>query len=239
MKIDIVIPSKGRNDKLATCLRSIFKQVQEEKVSGIEVYVYMDSSEEIDGFLEQYPRIGDIVQLQFKIIAFKYNAPRLWNHHLQHMTADGMMYLNDDVELVPGCIKQARMHSMLMFPEHDGVMGITQTNLVGKFDTAPAAFGIVGREFAAKFPDYRAFCPDYKHLWIDRELEMYARSIDKFFFSCAGLIHHHPCTGASLTDKTHNDIRKCKAEDKATWDKRRSMDLLWGQSLELIHPEEW
>ncbi len=237
MRIDIVIPSKGRTEKLAKCLDSILIQIEDEKVSGINIIVYMDSWDEVSIFEDAHPEF--VGTLKFKVMAFTYTAPRLWNHHLQHMTADGMMYLNDDVELNTGCIKQARMHYLLNFPDFDGVVGITQTNLVGKFDTAPAAFGIVGREYASKFPDYRAFCPDYKHLWIDRELEMYAKSIGKFFFSCAGLTHHHPCTDASLTDKTHNDIRKFKGVDKATWDERRRMELLWGETYDLIHPEEW
>ena len=236
MRIDIVIPSKGRTGKLAKCLSSVLSQVLGERISGLSIIVYMDTEEEISNYKNLCPEpILASDYFDFRIIPFPYTAPKLWNYHLKNMTADGMMYLSDDVELLPGCIKQARMHYLLMYPRYDGVVGITQANLEGKFDTAPAAFGLIGRAFADKFPNRAAFCPDYKHLYIDRELEMYARSIDKFWFSIAALTHHHPCTGREFSDDTHTNIRRFKAGDKATWDERRRRNLLWGVSFEHVN----
>ena len=231
MIVDIVIPTRKREEKLYRCLDSIFEQRQD----WVRVTVYMDTHGDIVRFREMFQPAWWMGQVVFEVIPFEYEAARLWNHHLRSMGADGMLYLNDDVTLVPGSLKVLVQDYTLAFPKNDGVMGLLQRNLAGRFDIAPAAFGLVGVNFAKRFPARRVFCPDYKHLYIDRELEICAKAVGKFEITGAALDHWHPCTDATLLDETHLNIRRFKEVDMRTWQTRQRMGLVWGLSFELIN----
>lgn len=235
MYIDIVIPTRGRYKKLKNCLNSIIAQITSEKIAHTQIIVYMDTQPEVDEFLSDTHTKESFKNVHFCTIPFPYTAPKLWNLHLKIMSAHGMLYLNDDVALAPGCIKQARMDLLLNYPTYDGLVGIRQVNLEGRFDTAPAAFGLIGREFAARFPDKQAFCPDYKHLYIDREIEAYARTVDRFKMSKAALFHYHPCLDASWHDHTHDHIRRFKNADSETFKLRQQRHLTWGITFDRVN----
>jgi hypothetical protein len=230
MNIDVVIPTRDRLGKLMVCLESLRGVVDDPKG---KITVYFASAEEVAKFQCQAPVLASWVDSR---VFVEYTAPHLWNFHLATMEADAMMYLNDDVALHEGTYWLAKSQFAYHFPDTDGVLGMEQANLVGRFDTAPAAFGIVGRKFAQRFPQMQAFCPEYHHLWIDRELEMAAREWGRFYYSRkARLDHFHPCVDGKYADETHNHIRVHKDRDKAVWEARKAKGLIWGPSWELVH----
>ena len=233
MNLDVVIPTRKRLDKLAVCLNSIQYALQ---LDNVKCYVYFSSDTEVMQFSWKYPLLHKLV----KATAFPdYTAPKLWNYHLNNMEADGMMYLNDDVEMLDEGLIVGKNQFVLTFPDYDGVLGFTQANLKGRFDTAPAAFGIVGSKFADRFPNRQAFCPDYRHLWIDRELEYAAKHHGKFHFSNqVKLNHFHPCLDKKYEDDTHYHIRQHKTRDKKTWEERKARGWTWGIDFNLLG-ENW
>lgn len=229
MRMDVVIPTRKRFGKLVRCLESLGEAFEDEKG---KVVVYFASAEELGEFEAKAQGLAQKIDGR---VFVDYTAPGLWNYHLAIMDADAMMYLNDDVAMHPGAYQMAKSQFVFHFPDTDGLLGMEQANLVGKYDTAPAAFGIVGRRFAQRFPQMQAFCPDYHHLWIDREIEAAARAWGRFHYTrTARLDHFHPCTGEAADD-THNHIREHKARDQRVWMERRAKGLTWGLSWELVH----
>ena len=230
MRLDVVIPTRDRLEKLRVCLES----VKREMVDGTRVYVYFDTPDDIRGFLSvPMPRIPD---MELRTVPGEYRAPDLWNYHLRHMAADAMMYLSDDVELLGDSVRVAVNEFLFHFHQYnDGVVGMRQANLEGVVKTAPAAFGIVGAGFAQRFPNSQVFCPDYYHLWIDMELEWYAKSVNKFVFAeDACLNHYHPCIDPGLEDETHRRLRERKDLDREMWKERRKRGYLWGKDFRLV-----
>lgn len=232
MKLDIVIPTRKRLEKLVVCLKSLTHRGVPE---GVDIWVYFDTVAEVIQFGMLWPGLRGLVHVE----SFPdYTAPKLWNYHLKRMQADGMMYLNDDVEMLGDGVVVAKNQFVLTFPYYDGVMGFVQANLKGRFDTAPAAFGIVGSKFADGFPERQVFCPEYHHLWIDRELEMAARAKGKFVVAeQVKLNHYHPCLGAQFDDDTHHYIRQWKEQDKKVWEARRAKGWVWGVDFNKVGGE--
>ena len=231
MRLDIVIPTRDRLEKLSRCIASLAHN-RALFHADIRCFVYFDTNIEIFKFGKEYPFLRTLIQVD----TFpEYTAPKLWNYHLKQMDADGMMYLNDDVEMLGDGVMVAKNQFVLHYPDYDGVMGFVQENLRGKFDTAPAAFGIVGRGFADRFPDRQVFCPDYHHLWIDRELELAAKHWGRFHVAeQVKLNHYHPCLGKQYEDDTHNHIRKWKGVDQLIWNSRKSKGWVWGIDFNLL-----
>ena len=236
MKMDIVIPTKGRDAQLGRLLETI----DENMITSIDkVAIYFDRPGDIVRFTPPKLRKCTMNRLDYRVIPRRpYKAPDLWNHHMGGMFADTMLTLSDDTELEKGALRAAVNEYLMLWPnEYQGVLGLTQRNLEGKFDTAPAAFSIVGKGFQRHFINGLIWCPDYHFLYIDRELEMAARFHGVFQFSTtAGLIHHHPCTGVP-EDDTYRGIRKWKAADQEMWRRRSTEGLIWGRDDVLLGRE--
>jgi hypothetical protein len=117
------------------------------------------------------------------------------------------------------------------FPDLDGIIGLNQENLPIK-DTVKTAFGAIGQQFAARFPNKQVFCPEYKRFYLDKELEEYANKIDKLYWCKeAMLIHLHPAYDKKWEDFTHHSVRQHLKEDRLTYMKRRDNNLLWGDTF--------
>jgi len=227
MKLDLVIPSKNRKDKLETCLNSIFHS---NFLGQVEVYLYFSIKGESTYFRKITKGISWIHIRDLE----SYRVPEFWNTHLKNMTADGLCYLNDDIELFPETLTIIQDNFNNTFPDYDGVMGLNQVN-INSPSKVEGAFGVIGSKYADRFPDRQVFCPDYNRFFGDYEIWRYSKSIDKFLFcSTAQLLHHHPITNKKLEDATHRDVRTWLDEDRATFNERKRRDLLWGCSWELI-----
>lgn len=149
MKLDIVIPTRDRMDRLKVCLDSIkeaTKQIPEIKTKTL---VYFDTIEESTSISILYPEIklGHIVK--------EYKAPNFWNNYLKNMDADVLCYLNDDIKLDTNCLIEGL--KSLKELDYDGVVGFHQSNQTGKGNCS-AAFGLISKKYSERFPDSKVFC---------------------------------------------------------------------------------
>ncbi len=231
MKIDVCIPSYHRAQKLFTLLNSLHEALAP-KLPEIKVYVYFtDPMDRIN--MNYYDgRNSWCFFRDYKVSEF--HAAEFWNHHIAKMKADLFVYLCDDTDVYPDFFSQLVEIYSAKFPDFSGLVGFKQENLFGKVKTANAAFGAVGKNFINKFPGNEAFCPDYWALYIDTEIEAYARSIGKFHFSeNIKVNHYHPCV-TKVCDDAYHYIRQFKDVDIKVFNERKSRGLLWGKDFTQI-----
>lgn len=227
MKLDIVIPTKWRKEKLDTCLNSIFVSAENKLIN---LYLYFSVKEEYEFYQQIFREVPNIhtILLEF------YRVPDFWNKHLSITDADAMCYLNDDCVVFEDTISSIFKEFEEHFPDYDGVIGLNQLNL-NDFQTVDGAFGVIGIKYAERFPGKKVWCPDYNRFYADFELWQMAKELNKFHFSRqAQIIHCHPVIDKRLEDDTHRDVRKYIRKDKETFNRRKEMGLLWGKSFQTI-----
>lgn len=230
MKIQIIIPSKKRKEKLGRCLNSIFK-------SAKDIFVLIDlcfSIEEEKKYFEQ--SFSGIPNIRLHKID-EYRVPNFWNGWLQKLEGDALLYLNDDVLLEENTLSMLIAEFTQNFPDYDGIVGITQYNIPDS-QSVNAAFGAIGTKYADRFPNRQVFPIDYNYFFGDKEMWIYANKIGKFkLSSLARLEHLHPAFTGEKPDETHYQIRKFLRKDKETFRERQKLGLLWGETFKSIRKE--
>lgn len=227
MKLDIVIPTLNRREKLDVCVNSILKTAKED----MNLYLYFGDEQERQDYEKLFQGITNIHSLYLD----NYKVPTFWNGYLKDMKADALMYLNDDVELYDDTLDVVVEDFMREFPDTDGVLGLNQVNIADP-RKVESAFGVIGTKYADRFPNRQVWCPDYHRFYGDWELWKYAKDIGKFYFSeVARVNHYHPCTDKKLEDSTHYNVRTFLKEDKVTFQRRQIFNLLWGKNFSLIN----
>jgi len=201
MKIDIVIATYKREQKLKRCLCSILDNSYL-KTTFYRIFIESD-----------YNRL------------FVFG---IWNKYIRTSTADIIFWLNDDIKLFPDCIEKAVKCMVDNFPDTDGMVTLNQSNME---QGRKGGVGLVGRKFADRFPERRCFCPDYKIFHADAELQTFAESINKFKYGeDAKVTHYHPALFKNEMDDTHINSRKQNSSsDLQIWRERKADGLLWGR----------
>ena len=227
MKLAIVIPTLNRKEKLEKCINSILRSA---KTDNIILEIFFGNIKEIEYFKPFFVST-DNIKLHY---LDKYNVPQFWNDYLKNMESDMLLYLNDDIEIFDDTLSVILREFERNFPDTDGVLGINQVN-IHDIHKVEAAFGVIGKKYADRFPNREVFCPAYNRFWADFELWQYAKSIGKFVFCRqAQLNHYHPSINKEWEDSTHNEVRKYLRQDKLTFQKRQAAGLLWGKTYELL-----
>jgi hypothetical protein len=207
VKLQVVIPTYRRPEKLARCLASLERQTHPD----VEVLTIEDEGREF--------------------------AIGIWNRLAPTVTEGAFVYLWDAVALSRGCGAAAAAALELRWPNTDGVIGLHQRNIQGKAGTAQSAMGVIGARFLDRFPGRQPFCPDYARFHFDSELGMAARQLGRFHFCTeASLVHYHPAHYKAEADETHAIVRD-PAEmqlDRQVWERRRAARLLWGVDNTLV-----
>jgi len=228
MKLDVVIPTYRRAEKLKRCIESV--QIAKRHLFGVrvDIHVYFSSVSELEVF--QATPLGKTCY--YHLLEKEFKPPVFWNDRLRYMTADALCYLTDDVVLDPMCLVKA--WNELLRLRLDGVVGFEISNATDG-QPAKAAFSMIGRHYRNRFPEAKVFCPEYWCFYLDTELEMYASSINKFIFcKDTKLSHAHPVFLKAEPDECHKHHRRNSDKDVAMWAIRRAEKLLWGKSFELI-----
>jgi hypothetical protein len=234
-KIDIVIPTYHRREKLINCLGSI-EQARTRLDCYSYIYVYYSDTEDYkrdNQCLRQYKNILP------RLLEKPYKASTFWNDHLKESTADVMVYLNDDVILEINCLLRLNTAMDIYYPDTDGLIAITQDN-IPEDQACKTAFGAIGTKFADRFPNRKVMCEDYERFYFDQELGEYAQKHNKLFHSMNRTIaplltHLHPAFFKDMMDETHSCNRIPLDKDKTTYNKRRKQKLLWGDNFTLIN----
>lgn len=224
LRVDIVIPTWRRPEKLKRCLESIERQTHPHiRTHAVEDTDRLFAFGVWNRFLRGWDGGGDDI------------APSTARPY-----GDLFCYLCDDVELDPGCIAAAAAVFEGCWPDLDGLVGLHQRNIAGKGGWCRSAMGVVGRAFAERFPDRQIFCPDYGRFHADSELGAYARHIGRFVY-CEGasLVHYHPAHHKDEMDETHRAVRSAAEvqRDRETWNERQRRGWLWGREWGRVHGE--
>ena len=228
MLLDVVIPSLHRRDKLQVCISSILKSAKSDEIN---LSIFFSDKEDLEYFHSYFSAISNI-RLHY---LEHYSVPMFWNNYLKQMTADGMFYCNDDTELFDDTLEIILTEYPKHFPDYDGLMGICQANLDSS-QALESAFGVIGRKYASRFLNKQVYCPDYERFFGDREMWLYAKSINKFYFCKeAKLNHYHPALNHAWEDETHTNVRTYLKQDRTTFQRRQTKGYLWGKDYSLIN----
>lgn len=225
MQLDIVIPTLERKDKLIKCIDSIRKS---KKFFRVFIHIYFTKEDELDYFTDLYKKENWIF---CKHTTYE-KCTTFWNNHLFYMDADAMAYFNDDVTLFENTIEELFKTYQQKFPNFDGVMGINQEN-IPKERALQSAFGVIGKNYANRFPNKEVFCPNYYRFYGDYELLKYAESIKRFYYADNVKINHLHPDYARCKDNTHREVRKYKEKDCLIFGMRQAKKLLWGKDWNL------
>jgi hypothetical protein len=230
MKLNIVIPTLNRPQKLINAVGSIAQAKELIPDDRVFLYIYYSNKEEFNrdstGFLK-YPWIFT------RLLEEPYNVGTFWNKHLKENVFDIMIYLNDDILLEINCLKKIVDIFNTKYTDLDELVCIKQSNLPSN-QALQTAFGAIGVTYADRFPDRKVFPVVYKRFYGDREMYEYATKIGKLYFAEDGpeLKHLHCNFTKESPDSTHKAVRKYLAKDKELYESRHAKGLLWGETYD-------
>lgn len=235
MKLNIILPTYHRREKLLACLGSINDA---RKLIDDFNYTYVYYSDKVD-LEKDYQGFMTYNWILPRLLEKEYKASRFWNDHFREQKADIYIYINDDIIFEINCLKRVVDLMNTHFPDLDGVVAITQDN-IPENQACKTAFGAIGAKFIERFPDSKVMCEDYNSFYFDQELGEYAEKIEKLFYSrdkevAPLLTHFHPAFFKDMMDETHTWNRKTLNKDKVTHNRRVQKKLLWGESFTLIN----
>lgn len=174
-----------------------------------------------DGRKEYFDRLkmtaGRHPQIKLMFNPKRLGWPKSLNRIFRETDDDYYFYASDDLHFNLDTITKAMADMKKLFPDGDGVIGITQN--LGKF--CPAAFGLVGRKFINRFPDRKLMYPRYIHFCSDSELWRYSRKIKRFHLSKAAVHHNRPFDNCKKLAQT------TLARDRRIWFPRRDSGRFW------------
>jgi hypothetical protein len=234
LRIDIVVPTFRRKDKIIKCIASIYEALKL-VINDYYIYTFIYTSDNDDyQYLSQYFNIARWILIKRYEYPYE-SSSKFWNDHLAQYKADIFFYLNDDVLLAPDCLYQAINSMKLHFPNYDGLIGLNQENIPYN-DACKAAFGALGGELIDRFPNRNPFCPDYRRFYLDQELGIYTTKLEKFYWEKdAKLLHLHPAYNEKWHDTTHDIVRTHLASDRRTFNARQYRKCVWGETFDLVN----
>lgn len=242
MKLLIVIPTYKRLTKLFRCTRSIVASKGDfEKL--VVIVADNNDMETFNYFLKHETKNYDcLLQNEQGFVIGAWNRVA---HDYQLEDWDAMLWLCDDVELLPDAINNAIKIMENDYPDYDGIVGFKQ-KCPGHPDYTFKWFGqvMIGRKFIERYKDvnYQICCPDYFHFVQDRELFDYANSMGKFTKSPNSVLYHyHPAFISEEMDATHDEVRSGvnspKEKDFIMEKIRKQKGYNWGNDWNLINGE--
>ena len=212
MKIEIVIATRNRYEKLLKTLDSI--------PDKYPIRIMCDGDTET--FRKLLLHKKHFAYLMYN--EFKQGAVSTRNTILESCR-DSVIYSTDDMTFNKGSIEQAEKEFNELFPDTDGVLGFTQT---GNKKSHPTGVALVGKKFLERYPARHLFFPDYYH-FACQEVFWLADRLDKFYLSEKAIIDHmNPMIEKKYMDQTHHDARIFKARDHALIADRLEKGLIWG-----------
>lgn len=227
MQLEIIIPSKGRVNKLTQCLNSIFISA---KNIPVILSLYFSIKEELEHFQEILKEVPNI-NLRF---LDNYKVPDFCNKCFKETKADAIFYCNDDILLFDDTLKKAISTFEREFQDYDGILALSQANLP-ESQEIEGIFAIVGTKFSDRFPRRQLFCPSYYRFRCDKELMLFSQSIGKFrFYPDIKIKHIIPDLKKNIIDETHKEVRSYLIADNLMYEKRKKLGYLWGKNFNLI-----
>lgn len=152
---------------------------------------------------------------------------------IKRSDADIVIWGGDSCEWTADCAGIVTKAFEDNFPDTDACMGLNMANRPPRENCHEFAFMAIGRKFWERYPDSLCMNPLYQHFWVDTELGLFAKSIDRFMWlEDATLIHPMPHYGEAEKDETHNAGRAFANIDHTLRRDRAQKGLLWGQQFD-------
>ena len=196
MKVSVLIPTKGRPQKLLRCIRSL--------PAHVRIMIHATCREDL-------PSASDLPKGHAFDISYGTETVVESFNLLAARCSGAVVIGSDDAEFLPGCIEAAESMLLDTSPRH--LIGMNVVNM----PCNPDAFVLVGRALIEE-RGY-LFYPKFFHFFSDTELGGYARARKLFIQSPnAKLKNYHPSISGEY-DHTHQFRRSEKwVHDKAIWD---------------------
>lgn len=226
----IVIPTRGRNEKLRKCVKSM----ECEKWESVHAGIIFDNDE----------KSWDSIELDDLDINLLYSLRMIlseWSKetecpagsvHCRNSVIMENRFKNhnvlaavDDVVFKPGAIDSAIDELYENFPDSDGVIGFRQDGNTYH----PTGMFIAGSKFVDRYPERQLFCPQYFH-FAAQEIHWHAEKLGKFKQGSEAVCveHFHQQRPDVEVDQTHIDARKYKKRDHDLIKARKEAGLIWG-----------
>lgn len=220
-RIDILIPTRNRLEKLKRMVASIPREIPGIK---LQIRILCDGDVETFKYFQSW-RIacnGD----RFSLVLATNPSGSVWLRNLEAPECpDAILWAVDDMIFQPGSIEAAVKAMAKKFPDDDGVIGFTQE---GQRHFNPAGVGLMGRAFLKRYPGRRPFFPGY-FLFACQEIEWLGTKLGKFYLCPEAKIYHfHPHHHQSEIDATHAEGRASRLNDMNLKAKRMKENLIWG-----------
>jgi len=215
-KIDIIIPTRNRYDKLMRCLDSMPKKSLDVTINIVII---------CDGDVETAKRLLGDERIN-RLMYVNSNQGSVYCRNLVTPTVDdALIYATDDIVFQLGAIEEAIKSMRRHFPDEDGVIGFHIENAKNYCISGVA---LVGQPFLRRYPEKKLFYPKYFHFSC-QEIERLGEKLNKIHSEKkAKILHYHPAFYHSEIDKTHIESHKYRSSDKALSVKRRTEGLIWG-----------
>lgn len=218
MKVTIIIPTCS-SERLPGLMRTI-ESIRAGTYKNIHIVIIADGD----------PRIHDFVSKRFDDISVILNKERMeyvasFNMALKKFESEYYVYACDDIIFPPDCIEIAMMTMQQNFVTGNGVVSLHKAK--------KATIGLFGREWAERFPDRQAFCPDYMHYSADAEMSSVAQELGIFTSSHEDRkkrVRHV----IIRYDKTWRLVEEVRLRDRDMKRKRREKGYKWGINFNLI-----
>jgi hypothetical protein len=190
--LSILIPTKGRPEKLERCVKSIDVDC--------EILIMATKEDDVSEYVRNDKRVDIYIDPTLSIIESQ--------NILANIAEYDLLPITDDIEFDKGSIQNAinvlydnnfRFHG-------NGVCAFHVRNM----ECADYAYMLVGRKFFDEVLGEVLFEGGYKHFYADQELGDKAKKRSKFCYCMdATILNYHPSAGYA-EDETHKHLRSEK-----------------------------
>ena len=214
-EVRVIIPTKNRKNKLAKAVSSIDSRVE---------LIVEGSNEDLD------------IDRSLISREFVYNEDKSEERDMSFVPAINrncikgkhIIVSSDDIYYEEDAIEIAYKELIDRFPDTDGVIGINNYNLGSQGHEG--AVTLVGDKFLERFPNRDLFCPEYLHFYVDTELTLLAKKLNRFYFCIESRVYHdHPSITGNYDSTHHYKRSERHTRDGEVWKQRQASGKLWGE----------
>lgn len=214
-KVRVIIPTRLRPKKLLKAVHSIPEWV------SVCVECHVQSEDLLDIEFRRPVNIKEDTSIERDETFVKAVNRNCIKGYSCIVSSDDIYYEDNAIETALECMKEK-------FPDTDGVIGFNVYNMPGQ--SHDGAVTLVGDKFLNRFENRQMFCPQYLHFYVDTELAMYAKKVDKFFWCKDAKVYHEHPSVTGRPDATHKYKRDYKHNhDSGVFSSRQDRGLLWGK----------
>jgi glycosyltransferase involved in cell wall biosynthesis len=171
-KVSVLIPTRGRYEKLEKCLKSL---IDNTKYPDYEVIVIVDkddpeSIEVVKGL--PYNDVEIIIKEKREMYVGKINS----GFHATNSPL--VVFLADDVYVQPNWLAEAVSTFNKSFPDGMGLVSFKD-----EFDNRIAGHGLISRKYVEEYLNGNIFWPGYQHYWCDCELTVRSKKWGRYAYA--------------------------------------------------------